>query len=198
MPDEEKTKEQLIAEHRETAESLRKMERELSLLVDTIPAMVFKGYADWSVDFYSDRVREITGYTKADFDSRRLKWRDVLLEEEIERAQKIFLKALKTNRDYVREYRIRRKDGEIIWIEERSRIVCDPNGRVEYVIGLFSDISGPVLTEKSSIKYREILQEMLMERILELKRANKRLRQAGLFEESKPTESKPPEHAGEP
>jgi len=177
---EERTKEQLMTECRETAESLRRIEQEFSLLINNIPAMVFRGYDDWAVDFRSDRIEEITGYSKADFDSRRLKWAQVIMEEDIDLAKRIFIQALKGDRRYVREYRIRRKDGEIIWIEERSHIVCDPDGRIEYVSGLFFDITDRVLTEESAAKNRETLQEMLMERTYELKKANERLRQAGL------------------
>ena len=177
---EERTKEQLIDECREMAESLRAIEQEFSMLVNNIPALVFKGYDDWSVDFRSDQVEEITGYSKADFDSRRLKWSQVILEEDMDRAKKMFVQALKRDRSYVREYRIRRKDGQIVWIEERSHIVCDSNGRIKYASGLFFDITDRVLTEVSAAKYRDTLQEMLMERTCELRRANERLRQAGL------------------
>ncbi|MDD3580957.1 MAG: PAS domain S-box protein [Desulfobacca sp.] len=131
-----------LREERQRAEEARqKSELSYRLLVKNIPAMVFKGYSDWSVDLVDDRTEVMTGYVKAEFDSRRLKWSDLVLAEDRPAAKDIFVKALKSDGDYVREYRIRKKDGDIIWIQERSQIICRPDGRIDYISGVFFDIT---------------------------------------------------------
>ncbi|MEW6660235.1 MAG: PAS domain-containing protein [Thermodesulfobacteriota bacterium] len=159
MVNNEITKEQLLIEYQKVAAELCKIKKEFNLILNNIPAMVFKGYADWSVDFYSTRVEEMIGYSKNDFDSRQLKWTDILLEEDMERTKFPFIKALKTDRNYVREYRIKSKNGQIIWIQERSYIVCDSNGKIDYISGIFFDITEQVLNE-SLLQYCESLEEM--------------------------------------
>ena len=131
-----------LREERQRAEEARqKSELNYRLLVKNIPAMVFKGYSDWSVDLVGDRTEVMTGYPQADFDSRRLKWSDLLLAEDLPAAKDIFIKALKSDGAYVREYRIRKKDGDIIWIRERGQIILGPDGRIDYISGVFSDIT---------------------------------------------------------
>jgi two-component system cell cycle sensor histidine kinase/response regulator CckA len=130
-----------ITLERQTEAVLQESETKYRLLVSHIPAVVFKGYLDWSIDFIDDKIEELTGYTKEDFNSRRMKWRDLILPEDLEGAQQVFLQALKTTQSYVREYRIRHKDGRIIWIQARGQILCDLQGKVEYVYGVFFDIT---------------------------------------------------------
>jgi len=122
-------------------EALKESESHYRLLVNQIPAVVFKGYKDWSIDFFDDKVECVTGYRKEEFDSRRLRWCDLILPEDKGMANQLFIEALKTDHAYVREYRIRKKDGEIAWIQARSQIFCDAAGQVDYVSGVFFDIT---------------------------------------------------------
>ena len=130
-----------ITERRRAEEALKESENQYRLLVKQIPAVVFKGYQDWRIDFFDDKVEALTGYRKAEFDSRRLKWGDLILPEDRDKARKIFLQALKGDKSYVREYRIRKKDGEIRWIQAWGQICCDQAGKIDYVSGVLFDIT---------------------------------------------------------
>jgi PAS domain S-box-containing protein len=122
-------------------EARRESEAKYRLLVNQIPAVVFKGYRDWSVDFFDRKIEHLTGYSKAEFDSRQITWRDLILPEDLDMARGLVKQALKTDKSYVREYRIRKKDGEIAWIQARGQIFCDAAGQVDYVSGVFFDIT---------------------------------------------------------
>ena len=122
-------------------QALRESEAKYRLLVNQIPAVVFKGYRDWSVDFFDRKIEHLTGYSKAEFDSRQITWRDLILPEDRDMARGLFKQALKTDKSYVREYRIRKKDGEIAWIQARGQIFTDAAGQVDYVSGVFFDIT---------------------------------------------------------
>ncbi len=121
--------------------SLQESENNFRLLVKTIPSVVFKGYSDWSVDLFDEKFEKSTGYSIEDFNSRRMKWDEVIVPEDLGKAKEIFRQALKANKSYVREYRIKIKSGEVLWIRERGQILCDANGTVEYVTGIYSDIT---------------------------------------------------------
>ena len=127
------------SEFEQTQDVLRKMQQTLNVLMANVPAIVFKGYLDGSIDLFDQKVEALTGFSREEFDSRRLKWTDLILEEDRHPTKMIFLQALKTDKAYVREYRIRGKAGNVIWIHERSHIVCDAGGQAEYVSGLFFD-----------------------------------------------------------
>jgi len=136
-------------ERRLAEEALRESEEKYRLLVQTIPAVVYRGYHDCAVDFVDEKVKEITGYSKEDFDSRRLKWIDLVLEEDREEFKKSFRRSMGDSGAFTREYRIRTKDGELRWIQERGQIVYSPDGRVDYVSGVFYDITANKRAEEA-------------------------------------------------
>ncbi|MEW6386455.1 MAG: PAS domain S-box protein [Thermodesulfobacteriota bacterium] len=142
-----------ITKQKVMAEALRQSEEKYRLLVNQIPAIIYKGYADWSIEFFDKKIESLTGYRKKDFDSGKIKWCDLVLLEDMDQAQKTFVKALKTTKDYVREYRIRRKDGEILWIQCQGKIFLDAQGKVDYVSGVFFDITNRQRAEEALQKY---------------------------------------------
>lgn len=156
--------EQEIIYRRVVEAALRKTEEKYRLLVSQIPAVVFRGYGDWSVDFFDKKVEALTGYPKEDFDSRRVKWCDLIPREDFGYAQKVFMDALKTNKSYVREHRLRRKNGEIIWVQCRGQIFEDESGKVDYISGVSFDITA---SRRAEEKLREQLafQQVLMDTI---------------------------------
>jgi signal transduction histidine kinase len=65
----------------------------------------------------------------------------------------------------VREYRIKTKAGEVHWLQDRGQILCDKNGQIEYVSGVFFDINERKRTEKAlrkSEKELRILSSQLL------------------------------------
>ncbi len=153
-----------ITQRLEAEEALRQREESYRLLVNQIPAVVFKGYADGRVEFFDHKIESLTGYKKEDFDSGRLKWTDLILPEDAPKARGAFLKALKGNGSYVREYRIRKQDGSLLWIQGRGQIFRDAAGRIEYISGVFFDISERKQVEEalrqSEEKYRLLVNQL--------------------------------------
>jgi len=149
-----------ITEKKRSEKALAESERNYRLLIDNIPNIVFKGYADGSIDFFDDKIEALTGYPKELFTSRRMKWLDLIVEEDRPEATRKFIEALKGEKSYIREYRIRKKNGDTLWIEASSQIVCDEAGNIEFITGAFLDISERKHAEQalheSEQKYRSL------------------------------------------
>ncbi len=128
-------------ERRQAQEALRESEQQYRLLVKSLPAVVYRGYFDCAVDFFDGKVEELTGYSKPDFDSRQIKWLDLVVSEDLPQFREAFLTGFRTSKSFMREYRIKRKDGAILWIQDRGQIICNAEGRVDYVSGVFFDVT---------------------------------------------------------
>ena len=135
---------------------LRESETRYRLLINNMPSIVYRGYKDWSVDFMDEKVRSLTGYSMEEFNSRKKKWSEVIIGSDLETARKAFIQALKTNKSYVREYRIETKGGEILWIQERGQIVCDKDGEIEYVSGVFFDVTERKQLQKAIVQREKL------------------------------------------
>jgi PAS domain S-box-containing protein len=153
------TLQQRELERRQSESELRRGEEKYRLLVKQIPAVVYKGYLDWSLECFDEKIEEITGYSQEDFNSRRLTWRDLIFPEDKEQAKELFREALKTQTFYVTEHRIKTKTGEIRWIQARNRIHLDDHGKSDYISGVFFDI-----TERKKLE-EQLVQAQKMEAI---------------------------------
>ena len=64
--------------------------------------IICKGYKDWSIEFFDSNIESLTGYDVDKFNSGRMKWTDIIIEEDNEIVRKIFIQALKADKSYVR------------------------------------------------------------------------------------------------
>jgi diguanylate cyclase (GGDEF)-like protein/PAS domain S-box-containing protein len=138
-------------------ESLMQSEEKYRFLAKTAPAVVFQGYIDGAIDLFDDKVKEIVGYDKELFNARNLKWTDLIFPEDQNAAKMAFTQALKSSGYYVREYRVKSKDGKLVWIQERSQIVKDEEGKVDYISGVFFDINDRRIAEEALRNSKEEL-----------------------------------------
>ncbi len=149
-----------ITKEKVSKKALQDSEKKYWLLMSNLPNVVFKGYADGAIDFFDDKVEALTGYTRQQFLDRDVKWNDIVLPEDMRYAADIFKKALRGNKSYIREYRMRAKNGDIIWIQEGGQIICDEDGRIDHVTGAFLDVTERKQAEKalheSEQKYRSL------------------------------------------
>jgi diguanylate cyclase (GGDEF)-like protein/PAS domain S-box-containing protein len=162
----------------EMEKALRQSEANFRILVKTIPALVYKGYADGRVDFVDDKVEQLTGYSMEEFSTGQIKWPDIIVPEDLEGSKKIFLQALKDDGAYRREYRIKRQDGENIWVAERSQIICDTQGQIEFISGVILDISlqkGMEQSLKESERFWKTLLESVGVGLIVINRINGRI-----------------------
>ncbi len=150
-----------IRAKQEVETALRQSELNYRLLVGNIPALVYRGYADGRVDFVDDKVEKLTGYTQEQFSSGQIKWPEIILPEDREECKRILIEALKSDRFYRREYRLRKKDGNILWVAERSQIVCDSLGKIDFVSGVMFDISLQKEMEQSLIESERFWKTLL-------------------------------------
>ena len=132
----------------------------------TSPSVFFhwENKEGWPVAFVSENVRRLSGYTKEDFLSNKISYVNIVHGDDIERVSE----EVKTFSDMELEefehkpYRIKTKSGEIKWVDDRTNIKRDENGKITHYQGSVTDISKKVNTElllkKSEEKWRSLTQ----------------------------------------
>jgi len=99
----------------------------------------YEGYADGSVKFFGDMIKDLTGYTKEEFSEKEVTWTGIIHPEDLRAAKDAVKAGLKGDKTYEREYRIITKSGEVKWILELSQIICDQDGRIKSISGILLD-----------------------------------------------------------
>jgi len=149
-----------IAEIKRSEKALKESERKYRLLVRNLPNCVYKGYLDGAIDFFDNKIEQITGYSKEEFLSRDINLFDLVHEDDLAHTKEQFRQALQTDSSYIREYRVKSKNGDTIWIQDGGQIIYGENGEVEFITGAFLDITERKLAEKalheSEEKYRSL------------------------------------------
>jgi len=116
----------------------------------------YRGHKDGSVEFFGDQIRNLTGYPKEDFNSNKIKWTELIVEEDREGSRKTFIEALKTDKTYMREYRIRNQASETLWVQEWGQIICDDSGAIDFVLGILLDITERRKLEAARLKAQQL------------------------------------------
>lgn len=123
---------------------------------DTKDLIHFRGYRDWSADFFDRKIENLTGYRLEDFLDRRIKWLDIVYEDDRDIAQNAVKRALRSDKYYRAEYRIVSRQGDIKWIIIRGYIVCDDEGKFLSVQGVLNEITVKKYTELALDSEHEI------------------------------------------
>lgn len=131
-----------ISEKRQAKLALQDSEKKYRMLVDFLPAVVFRGYLDWGIELVDNKIENLTGYSKEEFESGNISWKDLVLDEDRTIFKSSLLKAVHEKTSYVRTYRIRHKSGNIVWVHTCGQVVLDDADRIKYICGAIFDVTG--------------------------------------------------------
>jgi PAS domain S-box-containing protein len=119
-------------------ETLRARERELSLIIETIPGMVWCAAPDGELNYLNQRLLDYTG-TKPDAWAQ-LGWANFLHPDDAEPTVEAWSRAVATGQLYDKQFRFRRSDGVYRWFRALGQAARDNEGRTTRWYGLLIDI----------------------------------------------------------
>jgi PAS domain S-box-containing protein len=179
MKDEEKTKNQLINElaemrqrisgleglknsRKQTEMTLRKSEEKFRTLIQTIPECVYSASPDAVIIYMSAAVKTIFGYSAEEFQKDKNLWIRQIHQDDQKGLLAKLEKLLKYGIPYIHEFRMKRKDGSIVWIRDHAEAVLDETGKPIKFTGIIYDITERKKAEEalqeSENKYRTIFE----------------------------------------
>jgi PAS domain S-box-containing protein len=140
-------------------EAIRRSERELREVIDTIPAMVCIALPDGSVVSINRRWIEYVGLSPTGWG-----WQDAVHPDDLERHFEAFRKCSVAGVPFEDEVRLRRADGEFRWFVVAAEPFRDEQGRILKWYGIGTDIEDRKRAEEA-LRVAEHEVRELLERV---------------------------------
>jgi PAS domain S-box-containing protein len=128
-----------VAQHtRRRADALATTESQFRLLVETIPALVWRGTPEGELDYLNQRAVKYLGHTAQSLSGGR--WLDLVHPDHRDATVRRWMLSATTGASYEDIYPLRRADGQYRWIQSVGEPFHDQNGRITHWYGLIVDI----------------------------------------------------------
>jgi PAS domain S-box-containing protein len=134
-----------VSERRAMEQALRDSERQLRSLIGNIPGISYRCLmqGDYPAVFISDAVERLTGYPPTDFvgpNSKR-RFMELVHSDDREALRHSVEEAIREQKPYVLEYRIKHRDGRERYMWGSGCAVRDSRGELKYLDGVILDLS---------------------------------------------------------
>ena len=127
-----------ISERKQAEEALRASERDLSLIIETIPGLVWCAAPDGELNYLNQRLLDYTGTSPDAW--AQLGWTNLLHPDDAEPTAQAWSHAVATGQPLEVQCRLRRSDGVYRWFQALGQAARDSEGGVARWYGLLIDI----------------------------------------------------------
>ena len=138
-------------------EELRKSEKELRDVIDSIPALVWSALPDGSNIYVNKRFVEYTGSSPEQ--TAGSGWQALVHPDDLERHAGKWIEAVATGKPHESEVRSRRSDGQYRWQLDRGVPLRDEDGNIVKWYGVTTDIEDRKRAEEALQRSKAYLAE---------------------------------------
>jgi PAS domain S-box-containing protein len=137
-----------VDERQQAEEALRGTERQLRLLVDAIPALVWCATPDGEPSYLNKRMIDFTGMALESFEHlqgaslRSLARLAIVHPDELAELEQLWSHSVQTGATLSMRHRLRRVDGVYRWVDLRAEPLRDDDGDIVQWYGVCVDIEG--------------------------------------------------------
>lgn len=120
--------------------------------------------ADWTVEYVSPNVEHILGYTVSDFMSGKVKYAEIIYNEDLARVSSEVGNAATEQIQHFehQDYRIFDSSGNLHWVYDFTTVIYDENGMASHFYGYILDISRRKTAEhrlaQSELRFRSVFE----------------------------------------
>ncbi len=112
-------------------------------LVEQVPAIIYTDSAEkmFHTIYISPQLKTITGYTPEEWINDPELWEKMMLPEDRDRVMEEYSRTFAAMEPSISEYRLRTRDGRVIWVSDETRLVRDNKGKPLFWQGVIVDIT---------------------------------------------------------
>jgi PAS domain S-box-containing protein len=141
---------------RERTADLIESEEKYRTLVENVPLIVYRLQVDGRVVFINQFVEEVFGYSSIEIFRNPHLWPGRILEEDQPKVEELRKQCFEEGKEFVVEYRIRNKNGHVVYLMDHAIPFHGPNGEVTGVDGIIMDVTGRVKLQEKIIRAEEL------------------------------------------
>jgi len=151
-----------ITDRKKAEKELWESEVKHKALINNIPGMIYKAYPDWSAEVVS-ASEAICGYTEKELNSQENNWLSIIYHIDKDKVFRVGSELTRVKKDIVQEYRIKAKNGDIRWVEDRKTSNFSEDGAFLGIDGIVFDITERKRTQEALLQERDKLQKAIAE-----------------------------------
>ena len=112
-------------------------------IINSSPAVAFlwKNISIWPVQFVSENVLNLLGYTANEFMTGKVVYTDLIHAEDLERVIREITNDNTLTQFKHKPYRMIKKSGTTIWVDDSTSIVRDERGNISHYQGIIIDVT---------------------------------------------------------
>lgn len=153
-----------ISDRKRIEFALIESETRYRTLLENIPGVVYRCFLDeyWTMLFLSQEIQTISGYPASDFYNNQVRsFISIIHPEDRTKVREGIMQGVQSRQPYRLEYRLLRADGQERWVYEKGQGFWDERGQLQYLDGVFFDITERKRTEASLQQVNQQLQALL-------------------------------------
>jgi len=150
-----------VTEKKLAGEKLKQANTELNNLFNTIDEVLYSaGRNPYRLIQMTPSCKKLYGYSDQEFFENPMLWKKIILEEDQHIIDEIN-KKLDSGQAATGEYRIKKKDGAVRWLEASIKPVMDAEGRLTRIDGINRDITSRKEAEEKFILSQKRYQSLI-------------------------------------
>lgn len=150
-----------ITEHKQAQESIKQSEQKLNSILNNMQDVVWSlSWPEMELYYISPAVERMMGRSPQEFKEHPSLWKEITHPDDEGLNDEVLSQLLEEGKA-VRECRIIRPDGRVVWIRDRSTLVYDENHKPIRLEGISSDITDKKEMEEQLQEREDRFQKML-------------------------------------